>query len=144
MKINVKEDLKELVNFESNKDDIKMVNAAGDVKEDKYDGPTYLAIFTWIYALCTSRYKTPRLFGEISKYTLYVWVVGLVLMFLLGSFGNGLATLLDIYFCVWCVISWRRLYVKVLTEEGYKPVATSTVSATSNTNSHPTAPHAHA
>lgn len=80
MKINVKEDLKELVNFESNKDDIKMVNAAGDVKEDKYDGPTYLAIFTWIYALCTSRYKTPRLFGEIFKYTLYVWVVGLVLM----------------------------------------------------------------
>ncbi|MCT3441137.1 hypothetical protein EFQ43_05385, partial [Limosilactobacillus fermentum] len=93
MKINVKEDLKELVNFESNKDDIRMVNAAGDVKEDKYDGPTYLAIFTWIYALCTSRYKTPRLFGEIFKYTLYVWVVGLVLMFLLGSFGNGLATL---------------------------------------------------
>ncbi|EQC60308.1 hypothetical protein N219_10405 [Limosilactobacillus fermentum MTCC 8711] len=84
MKINVKEDLKELVNFESNKDDIRMVNAAGDVKEDKYDGPTYLAIFTWIYALCTSRYKTPRLFGEIFKYTLYVWVVGLVLMFLLG------------------------------------------------------------
>lgn len=121
-----------------------MVNAAGDVKEDKYDGPTYLAIFTWIYALCTSRYKTPRLFGEIFKYTLYVWVVGLVLMFLLGSLGNGLATLLDIYFCVWCVISWRRLYVKVLTEEGYKPVATSTVSATSNTNSHPTAPHAQA
>ncbi|MCT3429992.1 hypothetical protein EFQ32_03965 [Limosilactobacillus fermentum] len=40
MKINVKEDLKELVNFESNKDDIKMVNAAGDVKEDKYGGPT--------------------------------------------------------------------------------------------------------
>ena len=40
MKINVKEALKELFNFESNKDDIKMGNAAGDVKEDKYDGPT--------------------------------------------------------------------------------------------------------
>ncbi|MGY0337751.1 hypothetical protein ACW185_09600 [Limosilactobacillus fermentum] len=42
---------------------------------------------------------------------------------LLGSLGNGLATLLDIYFCVWCVISWHRLYVEVLTEEGYKPVS---------------------
>ncbi|MGJ3916685.1 hypothetical protein ACLOCA_08745 [Limosilactobacillus fermentum] len=81
------------------------------------------------------------MFGEIFKYQLYIWVIDIIVTFVLGAYVEGL---LGLYYYIWSVIVWRRLYVKVLTEEGYKPVATSTVSTTSNTNSYPTAPHAQA
>ncbi|MDC2828972.1 hypothetical protein [Limosilactobacillus mucosae] len=122
--MNIKEDLKELVNFEKNTEDIHMVKGDQHV-DDVYDGMPWMAIFILFYAIFTKRYKAEHMIGTVFKYCVYFIVFGLLIDILFGAYsevGNTLNYALDGYEIVWFVCAWRRIYVQVLERNGFHKV----------------------
>lgn len=122
--MDIKKDLKELVNLEKNTEDIHMVKGDQHV-DDIYDGMPWMAIFNWIYAIFTERYKTEHMVGTTFKYYIYFAVFQLLVDFLFGWYsviGFFLASFLSLYQIAWFICSWRRIYVQVLEQNGFHKV----------------------
>ena len=119
--MDIKKDLKELVTFEKNTEDIHMVNGNQRV-DNVYTGLPWLAMFSWVYAIFTKRYKAEHMIGTVFKYCVYFMVFGFLIDILFGAYseiGNALSWALNGYEIAWFVCSWRRIYVQVLERNGF-------------------------
>lgn len=122
--MDIKKDLKELVTLNKNTQDIHMVKGNQRV-DDIYTGLPWLAMFNWLYAIFTKRYKAEHMAGTVFKYVVYFWIASLLIGLLFGYdsvIGYVLSEALTIYQTVWFICSWRHIYIQVLERNGFHKV----------------------